>query len=189
MVHGSNTEKIINLRRDGKSYRFIKKELGCSRSLISYVCERAGLTDIGLTKKKITDDNIELLKEFYKSHTIEETMEKFGVSRSTVIRYKESKRIIHTDETRREANYQHVATFRRRTKEKAVAYKGGKCVVCSYDRCISAMDFHHLDPKEKDFGLSQNMSKAWNKIEEELDKCVLLCANCHREVHEGIITL
>jgi len=68
-------------------------------------------------------------------------------------------------------------------KERAIAYLGGHCVLCGYDKCPSAFDFHHLDPVEKDFVISAKTS--WETIEPELKKCVLLCANCHREVHAG----
>jgi hypothetical protein len=72
----------------------------------------------------------------------------------------------------------------RKLKEKAIDYLGGKCNKCSYDKCPAALDFHHLDPTEKDFTISQVSRTAWNeKIQKELDKCVLLCANCHRETH------
>jgi len=76
-----------------------------------------------------------------------------------------------------------VSKQRRRTiKIKAVEYKGGKCQNCGYSQCISAMDFHHLDPKEKDFAISGNAGK-WENIKRELDKCILLCKNCHAEHH------
>lgn len=80
-----------------------------------------------------------------------------------------------------------VSERRRKLKRMAVAYKGGKCQNCGYDKSIAALQFHHLDPKEKDFAISSNgMTRGWNKVKPELDKCALLCANCHSEVHEGI---
>ena len=69
-------------------------------------------------------------------------------------------------------------------KQKAVAYKGGKCLICSYSRCEAALDFHHLNPTEKD-GLRADWTFERNKT--ELDKCVLLCCRCHREVHAGLV--
>lgn len=78
------------------------------------------------------------------------------------------------------------AVTKRRAKLKilAVEYKGGKCERCGYDKCIAALDFHHLDPKEKDFGIAdKGNTRAFDKIKIELDKCIMLCANCHREEH------
>lgn len=78
------------------------------------------------------------------------------------------------------------AARRRRTlREEAVAYKGGRCEICGYDRSPAAMDFHHVDPWAKDFTISQRMT-SFRAIRRELDKCVLLCATCHREVHDGL---
>lgn len=68
-------------------------------------------------------------------------------------------------------------------KERAVQYKGGKCLHCGYDRSVWAMDFHHRDPLVKDFRIGYG-TKAWAKIQTELDKCDLLCRNCHFEEHE-----
>ena len=82
----------------------------------------------------------------------------------------------------------YVVTWRQRTKQRAITYMGGKCVVCGYDRCPRALTFHHLEPSNKDFVIS-SVTRAWDKIKIELDKCVLLCANCHAEVHDGLITL
>lgn len=76
---------------------------------------------------------------------------------------------------------------RDRIKEMAVEYKGGCCEICGYDKHIGALEFHHKDPNEKDFGIShKGYTRAWKKVKIELDKCVMLCANCHREVHAGI---
>lgn len=70
-------------------------------------------------------------------------------------------------------------------KKKCIDYKGGKCEICSYDNCNSAFDFHHINSFEKEFNISGKT--IWNeKLEQELQKCVLLCSNCHREVHEGL---
>ena len=61
---------------------------------------------------------------------------------------------------------------------------GGKCVRCGYNNCMAALEFHHLDPNEKDFSLSdRDLKLDWVLIKQELDKCILLCANCHRETH------
>lgn len=66
----------------------------------------------------------------------------------------------------------------------AVTYKGGKCERCGYDRCIDALEFHHIDPVQKDFTISaKGYTRSWNKVKAELDKCIMLCANCHRELH------
>ena len=81
------------------------------------------------------------------------------------------------------------ATQKRRDKLKvmSIAYKGGKCQCCGYNKFIGALEFHHVDSSEKDFGISdKGYTRAWDKIKLELDKCVLVCANCHREIHEGI---
>lgn len=68
-------------------------------------------------------------------------------------------------------------------KLKAIAYKGGKCQRCGYDKCVAALDFHHRDPSEKEFQWVRLRRLRWDRVLAELDKCDLLCANCHREVH------
>jgi hypothetical protein len=80
---------------------------------------------------------------------------------------------------------QRVINWRKRTKERALVYKGGKCLVCAYQRCNAALQFHHIDPAEKDFSIGGS-TRAWATIKAELDKCALLCSNCHTEVHEGL---
>ena len=73
---------------------------------------------------------------------------------------------------------------RKKIRVMAVGYKGGKCQICGYDRCIDALEFHHEDSSAKDFSISEKgYTRSWQKVKEELDKCTLVCANCHRELH------
>lgn len=74
-------------------------------------------------------------------------------------------------------------------KRQAVEYKGGCCIVCGYNRYFGALVFHHLDPETKDFTICQRRFRSILKIKNELDKCALLCINCHRRLHAGVITL
>lgn len=77
---------------------------------------------------------------------------------------------------------------RRLIKQKAVDYKGGACISCGYDKCIAALEFHHVEPSGKDFSIShKGHTRSWNEIKNELDKCILVCANCHREIHSSAL--
>ena len=81
-----------------------------------------------------------------------------------------------------------VAKRRKKLKEMAIALKGGKCTFCGYNRYNGALDFHHIDGKTKEFGVSlDGITRSWKRVEKELEKCILVCANCHREVHAGIL--
>lgn len=71
-------------------------------------------------------------------------------------------------------------------KKKCVEYKGGKCEHCGYKKSLRALNFHHKDPTQKDFGISGKHCYSWERIKAELDKCILLCSNCHMEVHEEL---
>ena len=91
---------------------------------------------------------------------------------------------------RREYMVMAVTKRRKKLREMAREYKGGKCILCGYKKCQRALSFHHLDPKKKEFDLSsRGLTRSWDRIKKEIDKCVLLCANCHMEVHEGITQL
>jgi hypothetical protein len=74
----------------------------------------------------------------------------------------------------------------RQYKRKAVEYKGGCCVRCGYKKCIAALDFHHRNPDEKDPNWRRMRCWTFEKVRKELDKCDLVCSNCHDEIHYGI---
>ncbi len=58
-----------------------------------------------------------------------------------------------------------------------------ECEICGYDRVLHALELHHLDATEKEIDPSQMKSFQEVKIVQEMEKCQLLCANCHREAH------
>ncbi|MBI2096766.1 MAG: HNH endonuclease [Candidatus Sungbacteria bacterium] len=83
-----------------------------------------------------------------------------------------------------------VAKRRKKLKEMAIEYKGGKCQICGYKKYSGAFDLHHIDAKEKEFGIAaKGYTRSWKKVKAELDKCILVCANCHREVEAGITSV
>lgn len=76
---------------------------------------------------------------------------------------------------------------RRYRKEQCLAYKGGKCERCGYSKCNRALEFHHINPKEKLFEVGDFITNSWEKVKTELDKCQLLCSNCHAEIEESLV--
>lgn len=71
----------------------------------------------------------------------------------------------------------------RENKIKALEYKGCCCSVCGYDKNPAALSFHHLDPKQKDTNFDKMKFWKFDRIKKELDKCILVCLNCHAEIH------
>lgn len=70
-----------------------------------------------------------------------------------------------------------------RTKAAAIKLLGGKCQKCGWHGNQAALQFHHKNPDEKDFIIGNAANKNWEYIEEEVKKCILLCANCHMVEH------
>ena len=84
-------------------------------------------------------------------------------------------------------SYQQVKNHRRKRKKDIIYIMGDKCCICGYNKCQSALELHHLKPEEKDFTIGQTLNKDLEIILKELQKCILVCANCHREIHSGLI--
>jgi hypothetical protein len=80
-------------------------------------------------------------------------------------------------------NYRNVKNYRLRIKDIVLFSMGNKCQICKYDKCKAALEIHHVDPTTKEYSI--NEIKSWSKMCAELPKCILLCANCHREVHHN----
>lgn len=84
-----------------------------------------------------------------------------------------------------------VKKWREKTKLRIVDAFGGSCGICGYNRCTDALELHHLDPSKKSFSLGSLRASPikWDIVVEELRKCVMLCANCHREHHDDILPI
>ena len=154
------------VEKNFSSYQIADK-LECSQTNIRYWLKKFELT----TKKDITNSKVcpscntdKELKEFYSKRG-----KKGGSSYC---------KPCTKDEGRERA---------RKFKIKCVNYKGGKCEKCTYNKYLGALEFHHLDPNEKDFGLATVTSHAFNdNIKKELDKCMLVCSNCQKEIHGSV---
>lgn len=85
--------------------------------------------------------------------------------------------------------YEYQAERWKERKKKAIDLMGGKCNRCGYCRNYAALEFHHLDPSQKDFDFNVGRRKSWDKLIAELQKCVLLCSNCHKEKHHPNMTV
>lgn len=87
-------------------------------------------------------------------------------------------------------NYEKQKARGLKRKWECIQSRGGKCEICGYDKNISALEFHHKDPNEKDFQLDIRhfSNHTISKLKSELDKCILVCANCHREIHNPQLT-
>lgn len=79
------------------------------------------------------------------------------------------------------SNYDKVKNFRKSVKAVTIEVMGKACQVCGYDRCQQALELHHVNPHEKE--ISFNQIHSWDKLYSELEKAILVCANCHREIH------
>lgn len=77
----------------------------------------------------------------------------------------------------------------RKNKQKCVDYLGSKCSICGYSKCNAALEFHHVDPTQKDFTIGKNHGRTFENVKTELDKCILVCSTCHSEIHDGILKL
>lgn len=98
-----------------------------------------------------------------------------------------TKKLEVTTAKKKKSNPDAVAKRRKLVKMKAIEYKGGKCCICGYDKYSGALEFHHKNADDKEFGISERgWTISWEKIRSEIDKCILVCSNCHREIEAGV---
>ena len=85
------------------------------------------------------------------------------------------------------SNSQVVVNHIKKRKKDLIKVFHSKCCICGFDKFPQALEFHHVNPKEKSFGItdSNSITKALDKQLEEMKKCILVCANCHRGIHQG----
>ena len=149
-------------------------------------------------------EEIEFLKENYnKKIPLEEISKKLNRSRKSVQRKaqemslsrkwmrfnkpksKQQKSVIDRRyyEKNKKQIYQRKMIRRKRLKEEVVNILGGKCKICSYNKCLAALEFHHTKGNKEDNIQGYIHKESRQKLLKEVNKCILLCANCHREAH------
>ena len=187
--------QIIKLLHEGLPYSQIVEQVGCSKSTVSYHAKNEGLA-----KPEVCQPNPEskprtaYKRRYNKSGKAYYHCNWCGKMAKKRRKFCDRDCYLKANEARRlEANWSSslaVSNFRKRQKAKAVEHKGGKCVLCGYNKCTQALHFHHIDPSTKEFALSsKGITRSWDKVLQELAKCILLCGNCHAEVHAGVSKL
>lgn len=90
----------------------------------------------------------------------------------------------------KKCDYKRTNEYMKQRRLKFLELKGNRCFKCGYDRYQGALEFHHINPEEKEVLDTQTVtSRKISDIMKELDKCVILCANCHREVHGNVLQI
>lgn len=176
--------QIVELKKQGKTYKEIKEITGCCKNTCIKYLKQTGNYNV----KSIVDITPKLLDELQQRYNeignIKKVAKEFGISYIRLRKYGlELNKPIKTQE---QINSQ--TRYSKRIKEELVKYKGGKCEVCGYSKCIQALEFHHLDPTYKDFSISGG-TKSFERLKPEVDKCILVCSNCHKEIHAGLVSI
>lgn len=170
---------VVELKLKGFNYNQIKEQTGISKGSISSIIKENNLSKTNIIE--LTDNLLEQIQKRYDEiGNIKIVAKEFHISYNRLSKLNNFKRSIV-----KKTNYDTTKENRYKKKKLLVEYKGGKCEVCGYDKCLSALEFHHIDASEKDFAISSS-SKCLEELKLEADKCILVCANCHREIHSDL---
>lgn len=167
----TNKEELSKLLALGYTIKRMAEELNCSQTNIRYWLNKFNLKPVHGPHGKIPKD---LLKPRKCGKCGETDPNKFYGHKKSIC----SK--CHKTYTLEQGH---------KKRKKALDLLGNKCLVCGYSKYSCSLDIHHIDPTKKDPGFSHHRSWAWNRLEEELKNCVLLCRNCHAATHNGEINL
>jgi DNA-binding CsgD family transcriptional regulator len=169
---------LARLIEDGLSLREMAERLDRGPSTIRYWIGRHGLKTRGMGLRK---PGLSEAKEKGVRY-VESRCEHHGLTRFIL----ENRGYYRCMQCRMER----VSAWRRRAKRRLLEAAGGACALCGYDRSPVALQFHHLDPSQKEFSISrEGVTRSFAELEAEAAKCVLLCANCHAEIEHGYASL
>jgi DNA-binding transcriptional MerR regulator len=193
MNKGSNTSRrgikteILKLHNLGFSYTQIQKQLNCSRGTISH-----HLSSFIQEQKEIHKENKTTLINEIKSN-LPQTKQDFDklysdklTSREIQFFYNSFYKKVNLGTTKDSIPKEYYSNKRYQIKKELVDYKGGCCEICGYNKSLRALQFHHINPKEKDFNIG-GVTTLNESVKNELNKCILVCANCHSEIHDNNI--
>jgi hypothetical protein len=165
-----NREELKTLVEANKSQREIAEHLGCSQTNVRHYLKKFEL-------KTTKGPRGKLPKDFVRSRSCkcgQTDPNEFYGNKTKVCKK------CHNDYNIERG---------RKNKLKGIEYLGGKCVSCGFNAYPSALEFHHVDPNKKDSFFRGHKSWSWEKLQKELDGCLLLCSNCHKGHHAGELEL
>ncbi len=180
-------DKIVELKKIGKTYKYIfESTSNVSYDKIKRVCR---IFNLNKSNSELKFDNPEFINEIKRLYDELGNLKKvgkiLGVNHRKVREFIEIKGQTQSIEERKASMVTHVHNHRKKRKKELVEYKGGNCQCCGYNKSMNALQFHHINPDEKDFTIG-GRNYSIDKMKLEVDKCVLLCSNCHTEIHEEI---
>ena len=181
--------KILELKEQGKPHNEVTELLNCSKSLVSYYCkgEKRFVNSPTPKHNQITGEIKELIVYLFTNCgiSLKELSQIFKIDNLVMESF--YRRQIEGNYTKLifpdTSSYSSLKRRRRKLKLLGIMYLGGKCVKCGYCDDIHALQFHHL--KDKSFTISHNNNSSWDIWKPELDKCILLCGNCHQKEHSS----
>jgi transposase len=184
--------KTVKMRKSGISYNEIKDKIDITEDQLIYICRAFNLNNSNFYRKP-SDKEIYEMQQYYNiCQSTRKVSNKFGWSKSTISNYlvinSPNRSKLSKEEyliKRKKDQSRSVVSWRQRTKIKLAEYKGGCCQACNYNKSIGALEFHHIDSNEKDFSISAK-SYSFDRLKKEVDKCILVCSNCHIEIHDEI---
>jgi DNA-binding CsgD family transcriptional regulator len=176
--------EIQKLRLEDKTYSEILKIINISEDKLIKICRNLSLNfSVGGFKKKEINEK-EVLNYYLKINSLRKTALYFNVSRGTIKNCIPSEHL-NIKREKKISKSQAVVDYRKRVKLKLVEYKGGCCEKCGYNKSEQALQFHHINPEKKDFTVG-GKSYSFERMKLEVDKCIMVCANCHIEIHEEL---
>jgi len=187
-------KKVLECRINGNTYDEILEKTNLSLDKIKKICRINNVNDNHYRKsdyckkyEKYTIEQINDMQLFYdECKSMRQVSKKFNITKYQIYKILNiTKKEKLDNKTLKKNKVKAVVNCRRENKRKLVEYKGGCCEKCGYDKCIDAFDFHHMDPNQKDFGISAK-SYSFERLKKEVDKCILVCRNCHAELHYEI---
>jgi DNA-binding CsgD family transcriptional regulator len=167
-------EELLILVGGGATLRAMAAELNRSVATVRHWLKKYGLVVDGSRRRSLAKE----AREEGRKHAVLEC-EHHGFTKFVL----EGRGYFRCMQCRKER----VSEWRRRVKRRLVEEAGGACLICGYDRCLAALEFHHRDRRTKLFALSrQGVTRSFEEARAEARKCDLLCSNCHAEVENGV---
>lgn len=185
-VSDADIQQIILMRNNNKTYSEILSKINITEDKLKKICRNAKINQASHNISKIFDKS-EVLEYYLKVKSLRKTASHFKTTRNTIRKYIDSDKIIVKRE-KTITKSQSVIDWRKRSKIRLIEYKGGKCEICGYNKSINALHFHHRNSQEKDFQIGST-SYSFERLKKESDKCIMVCSNCHCEIHEGLISI